>query len=88
MIKNINLQEVVKIRNLKDELNGILNNSIGQMMGKKFIDELNSKLTELFNFFNLEDIQFRIISDESYSSIIIDPIREIDRYAIYGILNS
>lgn len=48
------------------------------------MEEINNRYHNLFNHFDLRDLQWRLTRGEN--SIIFTPIRGIDQYAINGIL--
>lgn len=74
----------VQCRDLKTEFLAIQNNFIGKPLTMVMMEEISSRYHNLFNRFNLRDLQWRLTRCEN--SIIFTPIRAIDQYAINGIL--
>ena len=74
----------VQYRDLKTELLAIQNDCIGKPLTMVVMEEINSRFYNLFNYFDLKDLQWRLTKGKN--SIIFTPIRTIDQYAINGIL--
>jgi len=74
----------IKIRELKTEFIAIQEEAIGKPMTMVLMQELQYKFQELFDYFLLRDLQWRLTKGED--TIVFTPIRVIDQYAINGIL--
>lgn len=74
----------VQYRDLKTEFLAIQNDYIGKPLTMVLMEEINSRYYNLFNHFDLRDLQWRLTRGEN--SIIFTPIRVIDQYAVNGIL--
>lgn len=74
----------VQYRDLKTEFFAIQNDYIGKPLTMVLMEEINSRYYNLFNHFDLRDLQWRLTRGEN--SIIFTPIRAIDQYAVNGIL--
>lgn len=74
----------VQYRDLKTEFLAIQNDYIGKPLTMVLMEEINSRYYNLFNHFDLRDLQWRLT--RGVNSIIFTPIRAIDQYAVNGIL--
>lgn len=74
----------VQYRDLKTEFIAIQNDYVGKQLTMVVMEEINNRYHNLFNHFDLRDLQWRLIRGEN--SITFTPIRAIDQYAINGIL--
>ena len=74
----------VQYRDLKTEFLAIQNDYVGKPSTMMVMEEMNNRYHNLFNHFDLRDLQWRLTRGEN--SIIFTPIRTIDQYAINGIL--
>lgn len=73
---------------LKEELIEIQNKYLFSELSHIAVNNMNNDFTALFDRYLLSDIKFRIVTDIINQKIHIEPMREIDRYAIRGILKS
>lgn len=80
----INIDLSLKRRNLTDEFINIGNEYLNKPMTQALLYEIRCRYRELFNHFELEDLEFRIYTNQSI--IILEGIRQIDKFAIEGIL--
>lgn len=74
----------VQYRDLKTDFFAIQNDFVGKPLTMVMMEEINMRYHNLFNHFDLLDLQWRLTRSEN--SIIFTPIRAIDQYAINGIL--
>jgi len=74
----------VQYSDLKTEFIAIQNDYVGKPLTMVVVEEINIRYHNLFNHFDLRDLQWRLTRDGN--SIIFTPIRSIDQYAINGIL--
>ena len=73
-----------KYQDIRTDLLKILDKYKNMFITKVEKQELSYKLKEMFNYYNI-DLQY-YLSIDNYSITII-PIREIDKYALAGILS-
>jgi hypothetical protein len=76
----------IEIRNLKSEFLGINDYYIGKPLTMVLMEEINNRYYDLFESFDLRDLQWRLIKHENKVEFL--PIRPIDKYTINGIINS
>ena len=76
-----------EVKDLKTEFNAISERVIGKPLTQVMVEELYNKYDELFKEFELQDLQFTIKLDEYEHMINFNPIRNIDKLAIKGILS-
>ena len=74
-------------RNLKKEFILIGESKTGMALTPKMIEQLYHEYDELFEFFELKDIKYTIVSDSYSKTVIFNPLRNIDKLAIKGILS-
>lgn len=71
-------------KDLKSEFFAIADYARGKALTKAFKEEIYYKYKDLFDHFNLRDLQFKLIVEKD--DLQFKPIRAIDEYAIKGIL--
>ena len=80
-------ENLPKIINLKQEFNKINNRLLNSPHPTKFeLENLCVEYAALFEQFKLSEIQFFIKNDVENGKLIFEPIRNIDKLAIRGLL--
>ena len=69
---------------LKTEFLAIQNQYKGEIMSRAILHEIDIRYQNLFHHFNLTELQWRLTMNGN--TILFTPIRQIDQYAIIGIL--
>jgi len=77
---------IVKVRNLKGELMAVLDKYKGTFITRSTKEEIYNDLYAVFGAFHLSDFNFRIIENRD-SSFTIEPIGQLNNYALKGILS-
>lgn len=80
------IQFDVKHRDLKTEFLAIQNYYIDKPLTEFVMDEMNKRYFDLFNHFDLRDLEWKLIKYGNTS--VFTPIRTIDKLAINGILST
>lgn len=75
------------IPDLRRDFLAIREKYLCQSMTKDNIERMNNEFRQLFNYFNLSDLEFYLKKDSENSIIIFEPIRQIDKLAVKGILS-
>lgn len=80
-----NLLSNIKVKELKKELIKINEDVVGEMLTKIKLEEFYMRYQQLFDMFELKELQWnlKIVNN----TLLFTPIREIDKYAIKGILD-
>lgn len=76
--------QVDHISDFKTEFLKITEGYLGKPLTMANLESLHSDINRLLNYYRLGEIKFRLISRDN--EIKISPIREIDKYALKGLL--
>lgn len=71
---------------IRKDLRNILKKYEAKILSRYTIEEMNFELSNLFDHFGLNDLNYRLTMGTN--SITITPTRKIDEYAFLGILGS
>ena len=75
----------VEIITLKEEFLAIQKDALYKPLTKVLIQELIYKYEELFAIYGLNDLRWTLTTRENEIEFV--PLREIDKYALIGIMN-
>lgn len=74
--------------NIKESLLDIKARYIQLPLTKETLCKMDLELMALFEFYNLKDLQYTILHNKENCSVEIKPIRQIDAWALTGILGT